>query len=127
MIFVDPFFFFSFFFFSSLFAVVVIHEADYLSRDAQAGLRRTMEKYMKNLRIILVCNSSSKIIAPIRSRCLLLRIPAPSNEEIAKVLLKIGRKESLQVPEKLASKIALASGRNLRKAVLLFEACKVQK
>ena len=82
---------------------------------------------MKNLRIILVCNSCSKIIAPIRSRCLLMRIPAPSHEEISKVLLKIGKRESLQVPHRLAQKIAIASERNLRKAILLFEACKVQK
>jgi len=108
-------------------AVVVIHEADFLSRDAQAGLRRTMEKYMKNLRIVLVCNSCSKVIPPIRSRCLLIRIPAPSHEDISKILLKIGRKEGIQVPERFAQKVSVASDRNLRKAILLFEASKVQK
>lgn len=63
------------------FKVVVINEADSLSRDAQSALRRTMEKYMANLRLVLCATSTSKIIAPIRSRCLLLRVGAPSDDE----------------------------------------------
>lgn len=68
-------------------AVVVIHEADALTRDAQAALRRTMEKYMSNMRLILCANSTSKLIAPIRSRCLLMRVAAPSTEEVRPYLV----------------------------------------
>ena len=68
------------------FKMVVINEADSLSRDAQAALRRTMEKYMRNMRMILCANSTSRIIAPIRSRCLLLRVGAPSDEDMSRVL-----------------------------------------
>lgn len=64
------------------FKVVVINEADSLSRDAQSALRRTMEKYMGNLRLVLCATSTSKIIGPIRSRCLLLRVGAPTDEEV---------------------------------------------
>jgi thiamine phosphate synthase YjbQ (UPF0047 family) len=42
-------------------AVVVITEADKLSRDAQHALRRIMEKYMANCRYILICNSTNKV------------------------------------------------------------------
>lgn len=63
--------------------VVIINEADSLSRDAQAALRRTMEKYMSNMRIILCANSTSKLIAPIKSRCLLMRVAAPNEEEVS--------------------------------------------
>lgn len=62
--------------------VVIINEADALTRDAQAALRRTMEKYMNNMRLILCANSTSKIIAPIRSRCLLVRVAAPTDDEV---------------------------------------------
>ena len=62
--------------------VVIINEADSLSRDAQAALRRTMEKYMSNMRIILCANSTSRLIAPIKSRCLLMRVAAPRPEEV---------------------------------------------
>lgn len=63
-------------------AVVIINEADGLSRDAQSALRRTMEKFTANLRVILCANSTAKIIGPIRSRCLLLRVGAPSEEQV---------------------------------------------
>ena len=42
-----------------------------------------MEKYMSNMRIILCANSVSKLIAPIKSRCLLIRVATPSDEEVS--------------------------------------------
>lgn len=63
--------------------MVVILEADRLSKDAQHGLRRTMEKFSSNLRVILCCTSSSRIIWPIKSRCFALCVPAPSNSEVS--------------------------------------------
>ena len=37
---------------------------------------------MTNMRIILCANSTSKLIAPIKSRCLLVRVAAPNDEEV---------------------------------------------
>ncbi|EUC46604.1 hypothetical protein COCMIDRAFT_25430 [Bipolaris oryzae ATCC 44560] len=108
------------------FKVVVINEADHLSRDAQAALRRTMEKYSPNLRLILLANSTSNIIAPIRSRTLLVRVAAPTEAEICDVLSKVGKKEGWKDVESLHQRIAKDSGRNLRKALLMFEAVHAQ-
>ncbi|KAJ3039923.1 Subunit of heteropentameric Replication factor C (RF-C) [Rhizophlyctis rosea] len=109
------------------FKVVVINEADSLSRDAQSALRRTMEKYMNNMRVILCCQSTSKIIAPIRSRCLLVRVAAPNADEITDVLRKVAKSESLQLPDTFAKRIAEESKGNMRKAVLMLEAARVQQ
>lgn len=109
------------------FKVLVLNEVDKLSREAQHSLRRTMEKYSSSCRLILCCNSSSKVSEAVRSRCLNVRIGAPTEDEIVKVLEFIGKKEGLQLPPGFAARIAEKSNRSLRRAILLFETCRVQQ
>ncbi|KAI0346513.1 P-loop containing nucleoside triphosphate hydrolase protein [Trametopsis cervina] len=109
------------------FKVVIINEADSLSRDAQAALRRTMEKYMSNMRIILCANSTSKLIAPIKSRCLLVRVAAPTEDEMVQVMDYVATKERVQKDEAVLREIAQDANGNMRKALLVFEALKMQK
>ncbi|KAF8430225.1 P-loop containing nucleoside triphosphate hydrolase protein [Tirmania nivea] len=108
------------------FKVVVINEADQLSRDAQAALRRTMEKYSPNLRLILIANSTANIIGPIRSRTLLVRVAAPNHDEIVKVLTHVAKAEKLEPNPALYRRVAEESGRNLRRALLMFESIYAQ-
>lgn len=124
--------------------VVIINEADSLTRDAQAALRRTMEKYMNNMRIILCASSTSKIIAPIKSRCLLVRVAAPTEDEVRppgtasqpsaddcrqmlKVMNHVAKKEKLHLPEDTARGIMDEANGNMRKALLGFEALRMQR
>jgi len=107
------------------FKVIVLNEVERLSRNAQHALRRTMEKSTLGCRIILSSTSSTKIIEPLRSRCLVMRVPAPTKEEIVSILSDISKKQGIVLPPPLAYSIADNSNRNLRKAVLSLEATKV--
>ncbi|KAM1270750.1 hypothetical protein ACFX2J_031635 [Malus domestica] len=107
--------------------ILVLNEVDKLSREAQHSLRRTMEKYSAYCRLILCCNSSSKVTEAIRSRCLNVRINAPTEDQIVKVLEFIGKKEALQLPFGFTARIAEKSNRSLRRAILSLETCRVQQ
>lgn len=111
------------------FKVVVVNDADALSRDAQAALRRTMERYSANVRLILCAEGTGGIIGPIRSRCLLVRVPAPSEEVIQEVIEAVGRRERWKVGKEggVEGRIARGCGRNLRRALLMYEAVHAQK
>jgi replication factor C subunit 3/5 len=111
---------------SRTFKILVLTEVDRLSKQAQAGLRRTMEKYSSQCRIILVCNAPSKIIEPVRSRCLSIRIPAPSNDEIMKVLSTVAKKENIELPQDTSIRLTFNCDRNIRRALLMLETARVQ-
>ena len=79
--------------YKKLFKIVVINKIDNLSYYAQASLRRTMEKYANTCKFIFICDQLSKIIEPLRSRCLLIRVPLPTNNQIMETLLHISIKK----------------------------------
>lgn len=75
------------------FKIVVINSAESLTHDAQASLRRTMEKYSGSVRLILLCDTTSPIIDPIKSRTLGIRVPLPTTEELSLTLDSIVNEE----------------------------------
>jgi replication factor C small subunit len=99
------------------FKIIFLDEADALTNDAQAALRRTMEKYTGTCRFVLSCNYSSKIIEPIQSRCAVFRFRPLKPEPIEGYLNKIAKAEKLKITkEGMASIIYIAQG-DMRKAI----------
>jgi len=105
------------------FKIILLDEADALTKDAQQALRRTMESYSKNCRFILDCNFSSKIIEPIQSRCAVFRFRPLDSKEITKYVQKIVDAEKLKADKKTIETIAFVSNGDARRAVNLLQSC----
>ena len=104
------------------FKLILLDEADALTKDAQHALRRTMEKYASTCRFILDCNYSSKIIDPIQSRCAVFRFK-PLNEPVVTELLRdVSRKEGLKITESALKILYEVSRGDLRKSLNLLQA-----
>ena len=76
--------------------IIILDEADYLTPQAQATLRNTMETFSKSTRFILTCNYLERIISPLQSRCQTFEITPPSKEEVINHLMIITREENIK-------------------------------
>jgi replication factor C small subunit len=99
------------------FKIIFLDEADNLTADAQAALRRTMETYSKTSRFILSANYSSRLIEPIQSRTAVFRFRPLKPEAIREYLTRIAKAEKLKITDDgIDALIYIASG-DMRRAV----------
>jgi len=73
--------------------IIILDEADTVTPDAQAALRRIIEAYSKITRFILICNYVTRIIEPLASRCAKFRFQALPAESMRARLQEILRHE----------------------------------
>lgn len=70
--------------------VIILDEADYLTPEAQAALRGTIEEFSENCTFIFTCNFKSRLIDALHSRCAVVDFALKSDEkkEMAAQLFK---------------------------------------
>jgi replication factor C small subunit len=103
------------------FKIIFLDEADSLTSDAQAALRRTMERYTQTCRFVLSCNYSSKLIEPIQSRCAVFRFRPLAESDVKTYLARIAAGEKIEVTDDgFVSIISLSAG-DLRKATNILQ------
>lgn len=107
------------------FKTVLINGIDNMSYYAQTSLRRTMEKYSKNCRFIMWCHSLSKVIDPLKSRCLCFSVPSPSESDIFTYIFKINVAERMNLDFNKLCEIAEKADGNIKKALWILQLVKV--
>jgi replication factor C small subunit len=105
------------------FKILILDEADNMTSPAQQALRRTMEKYTQNCRMILICNYSNKIIPPIQSRCVVFRFSSLNNEDIKKRIKYIAKEEGIELTADGANSLLDVSRGDLRRAINYLQSC----
>lgn len=106
------------------FKVVLINNLDNSSKYAQTALRRTMEIYNDHCRFIMWCSSLSKVIKPLQSRCVCIRVPSPSKTELFDFLLSIISMEKIKLSIKELCEIVNDADGNIKKPLWFLQSKK---
>jgi len=99
------------------FKLIVLDEADSLTPDAQAALRRTMETYSHVTRFCLICNYVSRIIEPLTSRCAKFRFKPLDDGSMVKRLNHIAAAEGVKMTKEAMDALLASSGGDMRRAI----------
>ncbi|MFX1571025.1 MAG: replication factor C small subunit [Promethearchaeota archaeon] len=103
--------------------ILILDEADNMTAPAQQALRRTMEKYTKNCRMILICNYSNKIIPPIQSRCVVFRFASLNGDNIKKRVKFVAEQEDITLTPGGLNAIVDVSRGDCRRAINYLQSC----
>jgi replication factor C subunit 3/5 len=101
--------------------ILVIDQAEDLSKDAQAALRRTIEIYSDHFRVVMLCTETSKLIDPIRSRCLMIRMRGFKDDELHLIAENILKKENFTVSADIIDELCVNSAGDCKRFLCLLE------
>lgn len=102
--------------------ILIIEQAEVLTRGAQMALRPLMERHTNRVRIALVCNHSSPIVDGVQSLCAIYRFAPVEAEPIGKRLREIADAEELVLTEDaVAALVEIANG-DVRRAINSLQA-----
>jgi replication factor C subunit 3/5 len=97
--------------------IIVIKNAEYLSKNAQNALRSIMESNNDNFRIVFLVSSLNRIIEPIISRCMLIKITIPNNNDIFNIIKNISIKEDIPIEDDFLKNIIKICNGNIKKTI----------
>ncbi|EAU90493.1 DNA replication factor [Coprinopsis cinerea okayama7 len=109
--------------FSKGYKLIILDEADMMTQQAQAALRRVIEQYTKNVRFCIICNYVNKIAPAIQSRCTRFRFSPLPIAEVEKQVNRVVEAENVQLtPEGKQALLKLSKG-DMRRALNVLQAC----
>lgn len=101
--------------------LVLLDEADAMTKDAQFALRRVIEKYTKNTRFALICNHVNKIIPALQSRCTRFRFPPLLSVHVTERTKHVIDAEGLDVTDDGLKALVCLSNGDMRKALNILQ------
>jgi len=103
--------------------IVILDEADSMTAAAQQAMRRTMEVHSGTTRFALACNTSSKIIEPIQSRCAILRYTRLSEEQLTERIMHTIESEKVAYDPLGVEALLFTAEGDMRQALNSLQAC----
>lgn len=101
--------------------LIIFDEADNMTEKALPIISTLMDKFYMTTRFVFTCNTSTKIIESIQSRCKIIRYIRLANEQITSRLEYILKSENIKYDKKAIKEIAQLSGGDMRHAINLAQ------
>ena len=79
------------------FKLIILDEIDAMTDDAQAILRKVIEKYVSNVRFCFICNYLKKINPAIQSRCVIFRFNPIPYDNMYNFIIKVCHQEDIRI------------------------------
>ena len=79
------------------FKLIILDEIDAMTEDAQAILRKVVEKYVNNVRFCFICNYLKKINPAIQSRCIIFRFKPIPYKNMYDFIITICERENIKI------------------------------
>ena len=92
-----------------------------MTDDAQAILRKVIEKYVNNVRFCFICNYLKKINPAIQSRCIMFRFKPIPNDYMLKFVNNILKTENLNLNNNVKKIIINKSNGDMRKLLNILQ------
>jgi replication factor C small subunit len=105
---------------------IFLDESDALTKPAQDCLRNLMETYSSNCFFIFSCNDLSKIIEPIRSRCMVINFDNPNREDIYNKIQEICIAEQIKYQGDKLKKLADYYYPDIRSMILALQKAQIE-
>lgn len=102
--------------------IVILDEADSMTPQAQQALRRTMELFSATTRFAFACNTSSKIIEPIQSRCAVVRFTRLTSDDVLSRVKIVVDKEQVKYTQDGIDALLYISEGDMRNALNALQA-----
>lgn len=103
------------------FKLIILDEIDAMTEDAQAILRKVVEKYVNNVRFCFICNYLKKINPAIQSRCIIFRFKPIPEACMRKFILDICEKEKIKIKLEAIKLIIKRSNGDMRKLLNILQ------
>lgn len=107
--------------------IIILDEADAMTKEAQAALRKVMEENSNITRFCFICNYINQIIEPINSRCVKIRFKPIDKQSMITKLKSISANENIEINNEALECVSEISNGDLRKGILMLQNIKYIK
>lgn len=94
--------------------MIVVDDLDMINEQCQQVFRNYIDKYKNNVHFVSVCSNVQKVIESIQSRIHIIRIDAPTQDQIRNIMHNVITEEHLQISQESQEYLLTFSNNSIR-------------